>query len=215
MVHAANEGRAAIPPWPTREEIHEIKPCLCGCRRRGARLGDDGGQRRAADGDAVAELRCKAAGAARRSQPSCAGISGIRPPSQAGAPASCQADSSWLLRPGRKVRFSIGLLLTLEFGLSFLTAAGAADYDDRDRRLPPCAWLASVRSDSRLGAVALKQARAMSFTGSVSHGASGTFEFRMASLRKSRAAENIGGFPGRTFSGSVGELQRLAITRRL
>jgi uncharacterized protein YkwD len=49
-----------------------------------------------------------------------------------------------------------------------------------------------VRSDSRLSAVALKQARAMAVTGTVSHSAGGNFATRVAPLRKSRAAENIG-----------------------
>jgi uncharacterized protein YkwD len=49
-----------------------------------------------------------------------------------------------------------------------------------------------VRLDSRLSAVALNQARAMASTGAVSHSAGGNFAARVAALRKSRAAENIG-----------------------
>lgn len=52
--------------------------------------------------------------------------------------------------------------------------------------------LPAVRLDSRLSAVALTQARAMASTGSVSHSAGGNFATRVAPLRKSRAAENIG-----------------------
>ena len=47
-------------------------------------------------------------------------------------------------------------------------------------------------SDARLTAVALTQARAMAASGSVSHNAGGNFAMRVAPLRKSRAAENIG-----------------------
>ena len=49
-----------------------------------------------------------------------------------------------------------------------------------------------MKSDGRLFAVALKQARAMAASGSVSHNAAGNFAIRVAPLRKSRAAENIG-----------------------
>jgi len=52
--------------------------------------------------------------------------------------------------------------------------------------------LPAVRSDSRLGAVALKQARAMASSGTVSHSAGANFATHVAGLRKSRAAENIG-----------------------
>jgi len=52
--------------------------------------------------------------------------------------------------------------------------------------------LSAVRPDSRLSAVALKQARAMASSGTVSHSAGGNFATRVADLRKSRAAENIG-----------------------
>ena len=48
-----------------------------------------------------------------------------------------------------------------------------------------------MKSDARLAAAALKQARAMAASGSVSHNAAGNFAMRVAPLRKSRAAENI------------------------
>ena len=50
----------------------------------------------------------------------------------------------------------------------------------------------AVRLDGRLNAVALQQARAMAASGNVSHSAGGNFSTRVAGLRKSRAAENIG-----------------------
>jgi uncharacterized protein YkwD len=52
--------------------------------------------------------------------------------------------------------------------------------------------LPAVKLDSRLNAVALKQAQAMAASGTVSHSAAGNFATRVAPLRKSRAAENIG-----------------------
>jgi uncharacterized protein YkwD len=52
--------------------------------------------------------------------------------------------------------------------------------------------LPAVRTDGRLGAVALAQARVMARAGTVSHFAGGSFAARLGSLRKSRAAENIG-----------------------
>jgi uncharacterized protein YkwD len=49
-----------------------------------------------------------------------------------------------------------------------------------------------VKLDARLSSVALKQSQAMAASGSVSHSAGGSFTSRVAPLRKSRAAENIG-----------------------
>jgi uncharacterized protein YkwD len=52
--------------------------------------------------------------------------------------------------------------------------------------------LSAVKLDTKLNAVALKQAQAMADTGSVSHSAGGSFFSRVSPLRKARAAENIG-----------------------
>lgn len=52
--------------------------------------------------------------------------------------------------------------------------------------------LPAVKPDSKLAAVALKQAQAMAQSGSVSHSAGGSFSTRAAPLRKHLAAENIG-----------------------
>ena len=48
-----------------------------------------------------------------------------------------------------------------------------------------------MRADSKLSAVALKQAQAMASSGTISHTTAGSFSSRVAGLRKSRAAENI------------------------
>jgi uncharacterized protein YkwD len=51
----------------------------------------------------------------------------------------------------------------------------AADYAGAISAYRRAHGLPAVRSDSRLDAVALKQARAMADTGTVSHGAAGNF----------------------------------------
>jgi uncharacterized protein YkwD len=84
------------------------------------------------------------------------------------------------------------LLLALCFSLGFATAVAAGDYASAISAYRRAHGLSAVRPDSRLGAVALKQAQAMASTGTVSHSAGGNFAMRVSALRKSRAAENIG-----------------------
>jgi uncharacterized protein YkwD len=83
-------------------------------------------------------------------------------------------------------------LLALSFGLTFVIPALAADYASEISAYRRAHGLSAVKPDSRLSAVALKQARAMASSGTVSHSAGGNFSTRVADLRKSRAAENIG-----------------------
>ena len=83
-------------------------------------------------------------------------------------------------------------LLALAFSLSFIATAAAADYAGAISAYRRAHGLPAVKSDARLAAAALKQARAMAASGSVSHNAAGNFAVRVAPLRKSRAAENIG-----------------------
>jgi len=83
-------------------------------------------------------------------------------------------------------------LLALLFSLGFVATAAAADYAGEISAYRRAHGLPAVKSDGRLAAVALKQARAMAASGSVSHNAAGNFAIRVAPLRKSRAAENIG-----------------------
>ena len=83
-------------------------------------------------------------------------------------------------------------LLALALSLSFIATAAAADYAGAISAYRRAHGLPAVKSDSRLAAAALKQARAMAASGSVSHNAAGNFAVRVAPLRKSRAAENIG-----------------------
>jgi uncharacterized protein YkwD len=83
-------------------------------------------------------------------------------------------------------------LLALSLGLIFVVPALAADYASEISAYRRAHGLSAVKPDSRLSAVALKQARAMASSGTVSHSAGGNFSTRVADLRKSRAAENIG-----------------------
>ncbi len=84
------------------------------------------------------------------------------------------------------------LLLALCFSLGFAATATADDYASAISAYRRAHGLSAVRSDGRLGAVALKQAQAMASTGTVSHSAGGNFAMRVSALHKSRAAENIG-----------------------
>ena len=89
--------------------------------------------------------------------------------------------------------FRIGLFLAaLLFSPSFAAPAMAADYASEISAYRRAHGLSAVKLDSHLNEVALKQARAMAATGTVSHSAAGSFSSRVAGLRKSRAAENIG-----------------------
>ena len=84
------------------------------------------------------------------------------------------------------------ILLALSFTLSFAAPAVAADYAGAVSAYRRAHGLPAVKPDSRLAAVALRQAQAMAASGSISHSAAGSFSSRVAGLRKSRAAENIG-----------------------
>jgi uncharacterized protein YkwD len=89
--------------------------------------------------------------------------------------------------------FPIRLLcLALCFGLGLVATAAADDYARPISAYRRAHGLSAVRSDSRLSAVALKQAQVMALTGTISHSAGGNFATRVAHLRSSRAAENIG-----------------------
>jgi uncharacterized protein YkwD len=83
-------------------------------------------------------------------------------------------------------------LLVLTFSLGFAGPVVAGDYASAISAYRRAHGLPAVRLDSRLSAVALEQARAMASTGAVSHSAGGNFAARVATLRISRAAENIG-----------------------
>ncbi|MDB5656805.1 MAG: hypothetical protein JWQ94_4418 [Tardiphaga sp.] len=67
----------------------------------------------------------------------------------------------------------------------------AADYASQISAFRRAHGLSAVTLDSKLNAVALYQAQAMSASGKVSHEIGGLFPVRIAKLRKARAAENI------------------------
>jgi uncharacterized protein YkwD len=75
--------------------------------------------------------------------------------------------------------------------LAISASALAGDYASQISAYRHAHGLPPVRIDSRLSAVALKQAQAMAASGTISHSAAGSFSSRVAPLRKSRAAENI------------------------
>jgi uncharacterized protein YkwD len=79
--------------------------------------------------------------------------------------------------------------LGLVLGIS--VPAFASDYASQISAYRRAHGLSAVQIDSRLNAVALRQAQAMASSGTISHSAAGSFSSRVAPLRKSRAAENI------------------------
>ncbi|WGR94360.1 CAP domain-containing protein [Bradyrhizobium sp. ISRA436] len=83
-------------------------------------------------------------------------------------------------------------VFVLGFVLGLTTAASAADYAGAISAYRRAHGMSRVRLDARLNAMALRQARTMSATGSVNHSAGGSFFSRIAPLKKQRAAENIG-----------------------
>jgi len=90
-------------------------------------------------------------------------------------------------------RFEMKLiLLVASLVLGWVTTANAADYAGAISAYRRAHGMPAVRLDARLNAMALKQAQAMSATGSVSHSAGASFFTRIAPLKKQRAAENIG-----------------------
>jgi uncharacterized protein YkwD len=84
------------------------------------------------------------------------------------------------------------LLAALCVSLSCAGPVMAADYAREISAYRRAHGLPAVKLDSRLDAVALAQARAMAASGTVSHSVGGIFSTRVAGLRKSKAAENIG-----------------------
>jgi len=71
------------------------------------------------------------------------------------------------------------------------TSGFAADYAGQISAYRRAHGLSGVTIDRRLNAVALFQAKAMAASGTVSHTVAGDFRARVATVRKSRAAENI------------------------
>ena len=84
------------------------------------------------------------------------------------------------------------LCLALSFCLGFAATAAADDYAGAISAYRRAHGLPAVKLDGKLNELALKQARAMAASGSVSHSAAGFFPTRVAPLKRRLAAENIG-----------------------
>jgi uncharacterized protein YkwD len=82
-------------------------------------------------------------------------------------------------------------LLALALSLGLAAPAAAADFAG-DVSAYRAHGLSAAKLDGRLNEVALKQARAMASSGTVSHSAGGIFSVRVAPLHRHKAAENIG-----------------------
>jgi hypothetical protein len=78
-------------------------------------------------------------------------------------------------------------LAAVSLVLGFSVPALAGDYAAEISAYHRAHGLSAVRADSKLNAVALKQAQAMAASGNISHSAAGSFSARVAPLRKSRA----------------------------
>ncbi len=91
------------------------------------------------------------------------------------------------------MRFRIRVLLAaLCVSLGFAVPAMAGDYASEISAYRRAHGMPAVKIDERLNAVAMVQARAMAASGNVSHSVAGSFSTRVAGLRKTKAAENIG-----------------------
>lgn len=84
------------------------------------------------------------------------------------------------------------IVLALGLSLGLTTCANAVDYAGEINAYRRANGQSAVKIDPKLNAAALKQAQAMAASGSISHSAAGSFSSRMAPLRRSGAAENIG-----------------------
>lgn len=82
-------------------------------------------------------------------------------------------------------------LILAGIAVTALAAPAAADYASEISAFRRSHKLSPVTQDSKLAAVALAQAQAMSTSGKVSHDVGGPFSVRVAKLRKSKAAENV------------------------
>jgi len=83
------------------------------------------------------------------------------------------------------------VLASIVLIVSLTIPAMAADYASQISAYRRAHGLSAVRMDSRLSAVARRQAQAMASRGVVSHTVAGNFTVRVAGLRKRLAAENI------------------------
>ena len=83
------------------------------------------------------------------------------------------------------------MMAVVVLGMISTLPSAAADYAGQISAFRRAQGLSAVTLDSKLNAVALFQAQAMSASGKVSHDVGGLFPMRIAKLRKAKAAENI------------------------
>ncbi len=81
------------------------------------------------------------------------------------------------------------LIAACLFGL--VTSASADDYASQISRYRRTHGLSTVKADAHLVAIALRQAKAMSAAGKVSHFVAGSFVSRIGKLRDGKAEENL------------------------
>ena len=112
--------------------------------------------------------------------------------------AAHQALDGIAARPGRAhevhnmiLRHLRAVLAVVVLGMISTLPSAAADYAGQISAFRRAQGLSAVTLDSKLNAVALFQAQAMSASGKVSHDVGGLFPMRIAKLRKAKAAENI------------------------
>ena len=74
---------------------------------------------------------------------------------------------------------------------SFAASATADDYASQISRYRRAHGQSVVKADAHLAAIALRQAKAMSAAGKISHFVAGSFISRIGKLRDGKAAENL------------------------
>jgi uncharacterized protein YkwD len=72
-----------------------------------------------------------------------------------------------------------------------VTSASAENYASQISRYRRAHGQSAVKADAHLAAIAMRQARAMSAAGKISHFVAGSFVSRIGKLRNGKAAENL------------------------
>ncbi len=75
--------------------------------------------------------------------------------------------------------------------LGLVSSASAEDYASQISRYRRAHGQSAVKADAHLAAIAMRQARAMSAAGKISHFVAGSFVSRIGNLRNGKAAENL------------------------
>lgn len=75
--------------------------------------------------------------------------------------------------------------------LGLVTSASAENYASQISRYRRAHGQSAVKADAHLAAIAMRQARAMSAAGKISHFVAGSFVSRIGKLRNGKAAENL------------------------